>query len=232
MSDLNLKLDNWVISRLAEPFPVEELKWLPAFGVKEAGKATPVLAYVDARMVVDRLNSVVGAENWSDEYRPVSIETTSVDKKTKESQDVKYGGIECKLTILGVTKSDVGMPSFSDELKGAYSDSLKRAAVKFGVGEYFYRLGTQFAKFDSFQKVSEPPKRLPEFAIPVDRPNADKVIQSLIEDVLGNVSEEDKPRVLRIVDNVMSMGSYDTNTPLVVKRAVYEELTRIANKQW
>lgn len=230
MSDLNLKFDNWVISRLAEPFPVEELKWLPAFGIKEPDKPTAVLAYVDARMVVDRLNHVVGAENWSDSYETVSIETTAVNKKEKTSQDVKYGGIECTLTILGVSKSDVGMPSFSDELKGAYSDSLKRAAVKFGVGEYFYRMGTQFAKFDRFNKVTEAPKRLPDFAIPVERPDADKVIQKLIEDAISGVSSDDRERVEGIVSHVMVMGGYNPNTPLVVKRAVYEELTKIVNK--
>lgn len=230
MSKLNLKLDNWVISRLAEPFPVEELKWLPAFGIKEAGKPTAVLAYVDARMVVDRLNTVIGAENWSDEYETVSIETTAVNKKDKTSQDVKYGGIQCTLTILGVSKSDVGMPSFSDELKGAYSDSLKRAAVKFGVGEYFYRMGTQFAKFDAFNKVTEAPRRLPDFAIPVERPDADKVIQKLISDALAGVSVEHRDLVEGIVSHAMAMGSYNPNIPLVVKRAIYEELTKIVNR--
>jgi hypothetical protein len=249
MSVLKLELDNWVVSRLAEPFPIEEVKWLPAFGYANSGP-TKVLAYVDARMVVNRLNEVVGAENWSDAYSESTVTGTEVrditdystlpedrinkaygkvkgtkfesDKKM-EYNEVSYGGIRCTLTILGVSKSDVGVPSFAEQLKGAYSDSLKRAAVKFGVGEYLYRLGTLQAHYEG-GRVVEPPQ-LPDWALPYDRPSPDAVIQETITRVLAQeLAPEARSRVVQVVNQVHVMGHYNPNTPIIVKRAVYEEL--------
>lgn len=247
---LNLKLDNWVLERLSEPFPVEEVKWLPAFGNRGG-----VLAYVDARTVTNRLNEVVGAENWMDRYIESTIVGTEVrditnypqlveEKKAEKKgyktvvksegdkefayNDIKYGGIRCELTVLEVTKSDVGVPSFAEQLKGAYSDSLKRAAVKFGIGEYFYRLGTLDAVVD-YGKVVEPPE-MPEWALPIERPSADEVIQSEIEKTLAlELIHDDRIEALWLVDHLHSMGRYNPRTPLVVKRAVYEGLLSIAS---
>jgi len=58
----------------------------------------------------------------------------------------------CRLRIkLGdrwISKTDVGSPSeqpdVGDRLKAAFSDALKRAAVKFGIGRYLYRLSAQW----------------------------------------------------------------------------------------
>lgn len=246
---LNIELDNWVVSRLAEPFPEDEVKWLPAFGSGNKG----ALAYVDARTVANRLNEVVGAENWSDRYMESTIvhsevrDVTDYDllpedrvaKRTKykttpkyESDkkfvynDIRYGGIRCDLTVLGVTKSDVGVPSFAEQLKGAYSDSLKRAAVKFGIGEYFYRLGTLDAVVD-YGRVTVPPE-LPEWALPVERPDPNPVIKETIERVRGmSLTPELSFRADEAIGAAFSMGSYNPDTPLIVKRAVYEELLRI-----
>ena len=45
---------------------------------------------------------------------------------------------------------DVGAPSEQpdggDRLKAAFSDALKRAAVKFGIGRYLYRLPQQWVR--------------------------------------------------------------------------------------
>jgi hypothetical protein len=43
----------------------------------------------------------------------------------------------CRLTVLGITKEDVGE---GEDLKSAFSDAFKRVAVKFGVGRYLYEL--------------------------------------------------------------------------------------------
>src|SRR5207248_98234 len=51
-----------------------------------------------------------------------------------------------------VTKVDVGSPSEQpdehDRVKAAFSDALKRAAVKFGVGRYLYRLPSTWCDYD------------------------------------------------------------------------------------
>ena len=68
-----------------------------------------------------------------------------------------------------ITKSDVGGPSEQpdggDRLKAAFSDALKRAAVKFGIGRYLYRLPQQWADYDSQKRQFTTPPRLPDWAV-------------------------------------------------------------------
>ena len=51
--------------------------------------------------------------------------------------------LECRLTVCGVTRSDVGTvepgSKAGSDTKDLYSDALKRAAVQFGVGAFLYR---------------------------------------------------------------------------------------------
>jgi len=120
---------------LVEPFGPTEIKARVQRTSKKKGddRRYPdgtrglMVEYIDARNVMERLDSVVGPENWSDTYR------------TLDAQKVV---VECTLTVLGVSHSDAGYPnggSPDEELyKSAYSDALKRAAVKFGVGRHLY----------------------------------------------------------------------------------------------
>lgn len=90
------------------------------------------LLYVTARTVMNRLDSVMGPENWWDEYTPLQ------------------NGILCKLTLRfpdgnTVTKADAGghagMSDEGDDEKSGFSDAFKRAAVKFGIGRHLYGEG-------------------------------------------------------------------------------------------
>ena len=69
-----------------------------------------------------------------------------------------------------MTKSDVGsmseQPDGGDRMKAAFSDALKRAAVKFGVGRYLYRLTAVWADYDPMKKQFVQPPQLPVFARP------------------------------------------------------------------
>jgi hypothetical protein len=113
---------------LRRPFTPAAIK----FKVQSAQRTTPatatndyamVVAYVDARLVIERLNAVVG-ENWSDEMTCDQIPLA--------------GAATCALTVLGVTRSDVGEATGLAQAKALRSDALKRAAVKFGVGVSVY----------------------------------------------------------------------------------------------
>ncbi len=59
-------------------------------------------------------------------------------------QDGKLILVHTALTVDGVTRTDVGVPSNQDPIKGAYSDGLKRAAVQFGVARELYELPQVF----------------------------------------------------------------------------------------
>ncbi len=140
--------------QLAEPFDVDEVKFKP--GVVSGNRAL-ALPYVDARVIQDRLDEVLGVMNWQDEY-----------------ECLPDGSVVCSLRLrLGeewITKMDVGGPSEQpdegDRRKAAFSDALKRAAVKFGVGRYLYRLEPQWVDFDSQKKKIVKPPKLPAAALP------------------------------------------------------------------
>lgn len=79
-----------------------------------------VVAYIDARLVIDRLNMIC-PDLWDDKDGYVPLGTTHMI---------------CRLTIDGTTRQDVG----EGRGKGLYSDALKRAAVKFGIGVSLYAI--------------------------------------------------------------------------------------------
>jgi hypothetical protein len=139
---------------LAAPFALTEVKFKPQVVKNNRAMA---LAYVDARAIQDRLDDVLGVEGWQDEY------TTLED-----------GSVVCRLRLrIGrewITKMDVGSPSEQpdggDRLKAAFSDALKRAAVKFGIGRYLYRLPAIWCDYDPVKKQFSRAPTLPAFAQP------------------------------------------------------------------
>ena len=115
------------------------------------------LPYITARTAMNRLDNVLGPENWWDRFVP--------GEKS----------VLCELTIRlpdgsTLTKSDAGgyagMADSGDDDKSGYSDAFKRAAVKFGVARYLYGDGVpDFAQGDhqqDQQPTSPPPPRRPE----------------------------------------------------------------------
>lgn len=111
---------------LHAPYPAAEIEWRVGStnGDKTSGLA---LAYLTARHVMERLDQVCGPENWQDRYEFHGARTI------------------CYLSIRidgeWVTKADGAGDSDVEAEKGAISDALKRAAVKWGIGRYLYDLG-------------------------------------------------------------------------------------------
>ena len=101
---------------LRRPFTPAAVKFkVQATWPKQNPTGGLIVSYIDARLVVERLNLIV-PHLWHDAYEP---------------QDRH---LICHLTVDGITRSDVG----EGIVKGLYSDALKRAAVKFGVGVSLY----------------------------------------------------------------------------------------------
>ena len=127
-----------VLADLRRPFTVEAIRFKP-----QVVKDTNAMAtfYIDARLAAERLNTVVGPEHWEESYR------TLVDGSIMPGH---YFPVECTLTVFGITKADVGVyqKNAVDSMawKSAYSDALKRAAVKFGIGVYLYGLPNVWAE--------------------------------------------------------------------------------------
>ncbi|AMA76076.1 DNA repair protein Rad52 [Thermus parvatiensis] len=164
--------------KLAEPFPPGEVQWRVEALSRDKKRAL-VVPYVDARTVLDRLDKVVGPEGWHDAYEVLSDAERLVKDERGERRE-RLCEVKCRLTVLGVTKEDVGE---GDSLKAAFSDALKRAAVKFGVGRYLYRLEKQWVDYDPEKGRFTPPK-LPETepeAEGEEKPEAHRLIDQLLE---------------------------------------------------
>lgn len=86
-----------------------------------------IVAYVDARQVQDRLDEVLGAANWQDDYF--------------ESKGKQFCKIGIKIGSEWIWKGDSGIESLLDSTKGETSDAFKRAGVHWGINRDTYELG-------------------------------------------------------------------------------------------
>lgn len=119
-----------IFNMLCAPFPVELIEW--RVGPTNAKHKKPddpprgqPLCYVDARTVMDRLDSVCGFDGWQCNYTP-GVGTS----------------IACNIGILiagdWLWKADGAGATDMEAEKGTFSDAFKRAAVRWGVARYLY----------------------------------------------------------------------------------------------
>jgi hypothetical protein len=175
-----------IFERLRAPFPPDRVSW--RIGSTTADKSRGMaLAYIDSRDVQDRLDEVVGPQNWQNRFPHVGEKTV------------------CEIGILfdgsWIWKSDGAGNTDVEAEKGALSDSFKRAAVKFGIGRYFYDLespwvdiepagksfkirATEYARLRSLL-AGAPPKPEHQF---LSETQASKVADELINNLNGCVS--------------------------------------------
>jgi hypothetical protein len=139
-----MSLNREVLETLGRPFDPREVE-VKIQAVNRDRTRAQVVAYVDARTVLDRLDEAVGPTGWSDSYEVLTNGTDADGRRLVE--------VKCTLTVLGVSKEDVGE---GDSLKAAFSDALKRAAVKFGVGRYLYRLPKVWVDLDERGNIKDP----------------------------------------------------------------------------
>lgn len=114
---------------------------IPESAVKVRSQGGRQLHYITARTVMNRLDTVMGPENWWAEFFPHG-----------------QHGVLCKLSIRLpdgqiVSKCDVGgyagMADGGDDEKSAASDATKRAGVMFGIGRELYGDGNAVAELVS-----------------------------------------------------------------------------------
>ncbi len=192
-----------VFKGFIKEFAANEVKIKPAM-VK--GNRALALHYIDSRLVMDRLDEVVGINNWCDEYTVLP-----------------NGQVECRLSVRiageWITKADVGgqsdQPDEGDQMKAAFSDALKRAAVKFGVGRFLYRIPQQWLDYDPVKKCiirptsgsTKAPTPAKPAAAPVkaeDKPLVDRVIAA----VKSAKSREDSIAIWRQYDADRKQGMF------------------------
>ncbi len=126
-----------VLTDLRRPFTAAAVRWKIQTNPKTPTSSALIVAFIDSRLVAERLNTVVGGD-WSDTYAPLA--GTSV---------------VCRLTVLGATREDVGWTADVSSDKGVktvYSDAFKRAGVKFGIGSSLYALPQIWLRADQLKQ--------------------------------------------------------------------------------
>lgn len=119
--------------QLTEPFPQEMERSLNKGGAN--------LTYIPVSEVINRLNKVIGVDKWSYSVKSwqqlgnaiVAHVTLIAEIEGNTVARDGVGGQKIKMTKQG-EPLDIG-----DEVKGAVSDALKKAAQAFGVGLYLAR---------------------------------------------------------------------------------------------
>jgi len=131
-----------IFERLRAPFPVESVQWRVGArsSDKKRGQALP---YLTARDVQERLDEVVGPENWKNELlaAPNGNGVMCVISLKVAGEWVSKADIAQQDDISGAEHgTDKADKKLEIAVKGAASDAFKRAAVLWGIGRYLYAI--------------------------------------------------------------------------------------------
>lgn len=156
-----------IMAALQAPFSASDIEWRVSHsGVSNNKPWAMVRAYVTNRAIQARLDEVFGPAGWKNRY-----------------DDFKDGiicSISCLIEGHWIEKADGAEQTEIESLKGGLSNSMKRAAVQWGIGRYLYKLESVFVEvfkdkrpgavriYDKKNKVEGywfPPK-LPDWALP------------------------------------------------------------------
>lgn len=121
------------VQRLKAPFPADRVSWRVGSTTQDKSKGM-ALAYIDARDVMDRLDDVVGPQNWQCDYPHANGKTVC--------------RIGIKVGDEWVWKADGAGDTDHEAEKGALSDAFKRSAVRWGIGRYLYDLDSPWVKIE------------------------------------------------------------------------------------
>lgn len=139
-----------VEERLKAPFPEKRVSWRIGQKTKD-GKRAMLLAYIDARDVMQRLDDVLGVDGWQSSI-------------TETPSGRVLCTLRCRINGDWIAKTDGAGSTDVEGDKGAISDALKRAAVQFGIGRYLYSLPSPWVEIDQYGRFTAP--AMPEWATP------------------------------------------------------------------
>ncbi len=114
---------------LMKPFKESELEHKVGATNKEKTKGL-LLTYITARAIQNRLDEVVGIENWRVSY--------------KEIEEGYIATLEIRIGGEWIAKQDGADKTEFEAIKGGISSALKRAASAWGIGRYLYDLESQW----------------------------------------------------------------------------------------
>lgn len=170
---------------LSEPFPHEDVEWKVQTVSKDKTRGLAV-AYITARAIQNRLDAVVGAQNWKPVFRQWHT-VTDRDGNPVPSQ-------LCTIQIYDderhewLEKTDGAENTDYEPVKGGLSDAMKRAASQWGIGRYLYKMGTPWVDVEFFGRTAVIAKK--------ELPGLDKVHDDFVAKLRGRlpVPSQQAPR--------------------------------------
>ncbi len=178
-------------TKLQAAFDPKDVEWrIGRSGVKKDGGCWAMaLAYLTNRAIMNRLDEVYGPEGWKNEFREWNVggrPGVLCGISIRFNRDDK----ECGGYSEWITKWDGAENTDFEAVKGGLSDSMKRAAVQWGIGRYLYNLEETFVETSSekrqgwhYASTKEPKvvfywktPELPAWAIPVAKTEAYKKV--------------------------------------------------------
>lgn len=139
-----LKTPEEIQEKLKEPFAADDLEWRLQ-RVFDEGRRGIAVPYVTNRAIQNRLDEVVGIQNWHNEFKPWH---------SNGKKEAQICGISIFFPDSGwITKWDGAEDSDIESIKGGLSDSMKRAAVQWGIGRVLYEMDTVFVNADPKSKT-------------------------------------------------------------------------------
>ena len=115
-------------------------------GTFKEGKGISLLLYKDARVDQRILDEVFTPMGWKREHKVMGtpVVVKEKDKYGNVNEVVKGQYFSCIVSVWDkekgewISKEDTGNESNTDEIKGLYSDSFKRACFNLGIGRELY----------------------------------------------------------------------------------------------
>lgn len=162
--------------QLQFPFKSDEIEWRVLRLSKDKTKGQ-VAAYVDSRAIQNRLDKVIGRENWQNRF------VSSPGKDNASTTHV------CEISIYypdrkeWITKSDGAGCTDIEPIKGGLSGAFKRAASMWGIGRYLYLLKNIWVLVDD------------KFIAESEKPKLDEAYNRFVKRLLNNSNEKkEKPK--------------------------------------
>lgn len=140
-----------ILAQLAEPLSASDVEWRVGSTTqdKKKGQGVPYLTF---EACARHLDTVVGMENWSVEYKAGPS-----------------GGVICRLGVRvngeWVYKENGAENTDIESVKGGLTDAFKRACAMWGIGRYLYRYEPRWVDLDDKKRLAASPK-LPDWALP------------------------------------------------------------------
>lgn len=192
-----------LLKSLQEPFTEDELEF--RVGATNADKTKGLaLAYVQARSIQNRLDRVLGMDNWKVSYREIQ------------------GGFLCSLELrIGgewIAREDGANNTEFEPIKGGISCAFKRVASVWGIGRYLYELESKWCPiekqgrgygFITMPKIQEVKNKMPEATKEPSFPSQSKLekAKDIVIDfgkykgkTLGEVHQSDLKYLSYIID--------------------------------